>query len=365
MTRFKTIRLLLPAIALIAAFASTGFRQGPADKPAGAPLTQELKHQTLEALVKLLHERYVFPDVGDKAGDALKQHEAAHDYDALTDGRAFTLKVNQDLRDVCHDAHLHLGYSVDTLPVRGPRGEPSKEDLAREKAQSRRDNGAYQRVERLDGNIGLIKITAFPDAKDVLRPAKAAMEFVANTDALIFDMRQNQGGSPESVQIICSYLFGDKPVHLNSIYERDSGKTEEFWTLAKVDGPRYLGREVYILTSPRCGSAGEEFCYNLQTQKRATLIGDRTWGGANPGGFNRLNDHFNAFIPTGRAINPITNKNWEGTGVIPDIKVDPKDALKFAHRLAVENLLKKATSDDDKQRLNEVLKEIDQIYAGG
>jgi retinol-binding protein 3 len=355
----KSVRFLVPALALVAAAASASLRQTPNPKPAGSALTPEVRRQTIDALLQNLKDRYVFPEVATKAATAISDRLKAKEYDSITDGSAFAKKLSEDLRAVCSDAHLNVRYSPDGLPVRKERSEPSPAEIEQYKGQVRRTNAGYEKVERLMGNVGYIKLMGFPGAEEAARPARAAMEFVANTDALIFDMRENSGGAPDGVQLICSYLFGEKPVHLNSIYSRDTGKTEEFWTLTKVDGPRYLGREVYVLTSPRCGSAGEEFCYNLQTQKRATLIGDRTWGGANPGGFVRLNDNFGAFIPTGRAINPITKTNWEGTGVIPDIKADPKDALRVAHKLAIENLLKKATTPADKERLTTVLKELE------
>ena len=60
---------------------------------------------------------------------------------------------------------------------------------------------------------------------------------------------------------------------------------------------------------------------------RATIIGETTGGGAHPvRGMNVEND-FEVSVPVGRAINPITKTNWEGVGVIPDIKVKKEDAL--------------------------------------
>jgi retinol-binding protein 3 len=41
----------------------------------------------------------------------------------------------------------------------------------------------------------------------------------------------------------------------------------------------------------------------------------------------RLAGSFTVFVPSGRAINPITKTNWEGTGVLPDIAVPADSAL--------------------------------------
>jgi C-terminal processing protease CtpA/Prc len=145
---------------------------------------------------------------------------------------------------------------------------------------------------------------------------------------------------------LCSYFFGEEPVHLNSIYWRPTDETTEFWTLGSLPAPRYgTERPVYVLTSRRTGSGAEECAYNLQTRKRAQTVGEVTWGGANPGGNVRLNDHFAAFVPMGRAINPVTNTNWEGTGVKPDVECPAADALVRAQVLLLETLAAKSDPD--------------------
>jgi Flp pilus assembly protein TadD len=49
-----------------------------------------------------------------------------------------------------------------------------------------------------------------------------------------------------------------------------------------------------------------------------------------------VNEALAIFIPTGRAINPVTKTNWEGVGVEPDIPTRPDDALERALPLARE-----------------------------
>jgi hypothetical protein len=53
----------------------------------------------------------------------------------------------------------------------------------------------------------------------------------------------------------------------------------------------------------------------------------------------RLDDHLVFYVPTARAVNPVTGTNWEGVGVTPDIDSDPSSALQRAHVLALESLL--------------------------
>jgi C-terminal processing protease CtpA/Prc len=162
------------------------------------------------------------------------------------------------------------------------------------------------------------------------------MSFVANSDALIVDLRDNGGGDPKMVQYLCSYLFS-KPTHINDLWERKSGKTEEYWTSATVPGKRFGDdKPVFVLTSKRTFSGAEEYTYDVKNQKRATVVGETTGGGAHPVSGHRADEHFMIGVPGARAINPVTHTNWEGTGVEPDVKVPAADALTTAQKLATE-----------------------------
>ena len=169
--------------------------------------------------------------------------------------------------------------------------------------------------------------------------AVAAMTLLADTDALIVDLRRNGGGDPGMVALYCSFLFDDG-THLNDLYWRADGRTRQWWTLPYVPGRRYGGtKPVYVLTSADTFSGAEELSYNLKTRGRATLVGERTGGGAHPGGRYRVDTHLKAAVPSGRAINPVTGINWEGTGVEPDIELPAADAFDAAYRLALDHVL--------------------------
>ena len=168
------------------------------------------------------------------------------------------------------------------------------------------------------------------------------------------------------VALISSYLFGAEPVHLNDLYWREGDSTHQWWTLPYVPGKRYGDkRPVFLLTAKRTFSAAEEFTYNLKNLKRATIVGETTGGGAHPGGGRRVNAHFMVWVPSGRAINPYSKTNWEGTGVKPDIDVPADQALKVAHIEAMKKVLEKVT-DSDRQRaiknaIETTQKELDEI----
>ncbi len=315
--------------------------------------TEELKSETVKQLARELRESYVMKQAGERAAINIERNLKKGVYASISKPEDFAKKLVTDVNDYCHDAHFRIRYSATPLPKRDNNRVPSAAELATHQKRLRLSNAGFERIERLGGNIGYIQFSNFMDVEAAERPIRATMEFVKDTDALIFDIRQNGGGSPDTVQLLCSYLF-DKRTHLNDLYLREGDQTLEFWTQS-IRGPKYLNKPIYVVVSKETGSAAEEFSYNLQTQKRATIIGEPTWGGANPGGNVRLNDHFTAFIPFGMAINPITKKNWEGTGVMPDVNIRAADALKEAHKLAIKALLDRATTDEERARLRSAL----------
>lgn len=321
----------------------------------------------IESLVKDLNESYVFPEIAKKMQADLEKRKAASEYDAITSARTFADKLTQDLQAISKDKHLRVRFSAEPIPIRAQRSEPTEAELRQRGQTMKRGNFGFDRAERLDGNIGYIELRGFTDHETGAATVAAAMSFLANTDALIFDLRQNGGGSPFMVALISSYLFGDKPVHLNDLYWRKGEKTDSFWTKPESAAVKFPDKDVYILTSKRTFSAAEEFTYNLKNLKRATVIGETTGGGAHPGGMVRLSDHFGIFIPTGRAINPISKANWEGTGVEPDVKVPKEQALKTAYLMAVRKSFSSETNENYKGQLKEVIgrleKELDELKA--
>jgi C-terminal processing protease CtpA/Prc len=152
-------------------------------------------------------------------------------------------------------------------------------------------------------------------------------------------VRRNRGGSPQGVVFWCSYLFPDAEVHLNDIFEADSGTTRQFWSLASVPGQRYLDRPVYLLTSAETFSGGEDFCYSLQAQGRAELIGETTGGGAHPTRVVPISLTLALSVPFARSINPITGTNWQGTGVVPDVQVPAAESYDVAYGRALRHVL--------------------------
>ncbi|HEU4456182.1 MAG TPA: S41 family peptidase, partial [Longimicrobium sp.] len=311
-------RLMLAA-AVVACGAAPLSAQAPQPEP-DRPIDAATRAAVVENVIAALDRAYVFPEKAREMGAALRQRMRRREYDGIAGSRAFADTLTSHLQAVSRDLHLRVRYSPEPLPPEDTvERRETPEDLARRRDRARLTNFGFEKVERLPGNVGYLEIRGFMDPGVGSETAVAAMNFLANTDALIIDLRRNGGGSPGMVQLVSSYLF-DEPTHLNSLYFRPTDRTDQFWTLPHVPGRRF-GQEkpIYVLTSRRTFSAAEEFTYNLQNLERATVVGDTTGGGAHPGGVRRVGDHFGVFVPSGRAINPVSNTNWEGTGVRPDV----------------------------------------------
>lgn len=306
----------------------------PGVAPVNVTLDAALRKQVIAGVNADLAEYYVDSAVAKQMQDALEAHARAGEYDSITDGDAFAERLTKDLRAVSHDRHLGVTFNPFKMPA---RREPSPEDIAQMQQQMKHNNCAFRRVEVLPGNIGYVKFDGFADATVCAPTAVAAMSFVAHTDAVIFDLRENGGGDPAMVTFIASYLF-DKPTHLNDLYNRKEDSTEQFWTLSYVPGERLAKQPVFLLTAKRTFSGAEEFAYDLKNQKRATIVGETTGGGAHPVGGHPVADYFVVGVPFAKAVNPISKTNWEGTGVEPDVKVPAADALATAQKLAGERI---------------------------
>ncbi len=308
----------------------------------------------------LLRENYVFPELADQVATAVETRLAAGEYDNV-DEITLTRLLTSHLQEASGDKHLGVRLGGGPGPGRrgprlravGPEGGdragrdgvegagPADDREARRQEMrkiGRLDSFGIHRVERLDGNIGYLDLRRVPMPENAGPAIAAAMELVSGTYALIIDLRRNGGGSPHGVTFWCSYLLPEEPVRLNDIFHADTGETRQFWSLPYLPGSRYLDRPVYMLTSSRTFSGGEDFCYTLQALGRAEVIGETTGGGAHPAKPFPISAAVHIAIPFARSINPVTGTNWQGTGVIPDIPVPADEAYRVAYAKALRHV---------------------------
>lgn len=336
-----------------------------AQPPSDMKIDAATRTEVIEELLKNLNKSYVYLETAKLMETDIRQRLKNKEYDQITSAAEFAKKLMQDLQAVSRDKHLRVYFSLEKIPLKNEKAAPTAEEKAVETFFRKRMNSGFERVERLEGNIGYIQLSSFSDAEAGLETVASAMSFIADTDALIFDLRRSGGGDPAMVQLISSYFFGDKPVHLNDIYYREKNETISYWTKPNVAGRKYTDKPIFILTQSQTFSAGEAFAYNLKNLKRATIIGEVTRGGAHAGDSLRLTDHFGMNMPMGRAINPITKTNWEGTGVTPDVIVPKEQALKVAYIMALNKAIEKVPYGYIKAAMKEIAeqtqKELDEM----
>jgi C-terminal processing protease CtpA/Prc len=289
----------------------------------------------IDNIAARLKGSYILPEMAGQLIAALQAHQQQGDYDGLTDAAAFANRLTYDLQIVSHDRHLRIEYSADKLPPE--QGGPSAEEEEAYHKELNRTNCGFERVEVLPGNVGYVRFDYFGAPDECADTAATAMKFVAHTDAVIFDLRQNHGGDPAMVALLASYLF-DRPTHLDDLYNRRENKTTQYWATPEKVTDKLPTQPVYVLTSRMTFSGAEQFSYDLRNLHRAILIGERTGGAAHPTRNHRLDDHFLIATPEYRYINAVTKTDWEGAGVEPDVPAAPWSALMTAEKAALVRL---------------------------
>ncbi|OEZ58504.1 S41 family peptidase [Duganella sp. HH105] len=325
----------------------------PAFAAEDAPLNASSRAVIVQTLVAKMNAIYIEPAVAERVGRAIARKNTEGGYASATSAQAFSAALEKDLREFSGD--LHFGARLDErFRERSDTYVPTRVEMDEARDQVERRGYGIEKIERLPGNVGYIELRGFGLTEFVGPAYTAAMSLMVGTDALILDLRRNGGGSPASVAYLMSHFFplGDLR-HLNDLYDRSTSTTWQSWTVATV-AQRY-DKPVYVLTSARTFSAGEECAYDFQTQKRGTLVGETTGGGANTVSPFSVGHGIVVAIPFGRAINPITKTSWEHVGVKPDIAVPAAQALQAAHVAILRNLVSSAKDETERTKLQRLL----------
>ena len=318
------------------------------------PLDAKMRAEVVTGVGDLLVKLYIFPEKAKEMAALITKKLQEGQYDKIDDVQAFASSLTDDLRSVTKDRHIRVIYGPEIVKQIRVRESQSADDREKWRQQAlqeeRRENFGFKEVKLLDGNIGYLDLRGFSGFREAAETGIAAMNFLANADAVIIDLRRNGGGSPEMIQLMSSYFLKGR-THLNSFENRGEDTLEQYWSFPFVPGKPMFDTDLYILTNRTTFSAAEEFTYNMKNLKRATIVGETTGGGAHPGGTKIVNDSFLLWVPTGRAVNPITKTNWEGTGIAPDIAIESDKALDKARTVALEKMIKSAPDEEARVRL--------------
>jgi retinol-binding protein 3 len=313
-----------------------------------ARLDRAAQQQVVDSVAAVLHARYVDEDAAARVGARLRERLAAGAYAADTLPAAFAGALTRDMYAVSQDLHMRLSYepgrefTLTTTGAQGPAPGGGSGGVVRtaridprDSATIARANFGYARVERLPGNVGYLKLDEFQPLDYARETAAAAMRFLAGTDAVIIDLRDNYGGSPDHVRLLLSYFFGADSVRLWETGNRRLGISNEYWSLAELPGPRMAGADLYVLTSGRTASSAETFSYVTRQSGRGTVIGERTAGAGIGGARLSVGHGLALFVPQ---FQMLTGPGFERGGVTPDVAVPEDDALVAAHQAALRRL---------------------------
>ncbi|AYQ34189.1 hypothetical protein DTQ70_19405 [Runella sp. SP2] len=301
--------------------------------------------KSLQSISTAIQEKYVYPDKALLITNFLTSQYKLGKYSQLTSLKDLADNLTEDIHSIHHDKHLRIEYDIkleqDIIRFNNSQ-EGKKEitelDISNEKSQ----NFFFRKLEILPSNIGYIEFTNFAlPSEEAQKTIRSAMQFLSHTDALIIDLRNNRGGSGKSNNLL-GYFFKEKTKTGRNFNRLTNTWTENF--IAPADF--FLDIPVYVLTSKRTFSAAEGFAYILQNQHNAVVVGESTSGGAHLTRSFSLGNGLVGFIPYLRSENEKTHTDWEGTGVIPEVRTEAKNALLFAHNKLLENKLKNANANE-------------------
>ncbi len=301
-------------------------------------LNDQIKVEAIKNLSLMLKD-YLNPDLGLEVSNMLTKNLNDGKYREVNDFNRFAKLVSDDMFKLTKDKHLVIWYDrngvEDIKKSENLTGKEKEAFFNYQKEISSKRNYGFKEVKILPGNIGYIKFNEFERAEIASKTAHSAIDFISNTDAIIIDLRNNNGGWGSMVQLILSYFteFQDEKNNI-LLFEKKLpylNETRQYRTLPDLPGKRIIQTPLYILTSKNTYSAAEAFTDVLQKRNRAIVVGEYTRGGAHSTrGPEILTDDFIVKMPVAEVFNSQTKKNWEGTGVEPDIKVDSKQSFDSA-----------------------------------
>lgn len=295
---------------------------------AATTLTPELVTRTVDSLGALLLALYPSRDTGATIAAHMRARLAAGAYADVVDAPRFALLLTHDLQTVNGDTHLVVDVAA------GEAGAPSATAAIH----------GVDRVEVLAGNIGYLRMHDFMGAQSAAQGIVSALRMLAHCDAILVDLRNARGGSPDLANLLISHFTGARPVHSLSVYDRASGVRTERYTRSHVPGPRRPDVPLYLLIDDVTRSAAEDVPFVLQNMRRATLVGTRTAGAGRNNMLVPLGAGLVASISFTRVSEPGTGREWERVGVRPDSVTTSAAALPVAHELALQWLVAHASN---------------------
>ena len=203
----------------------------------------------------------------------------------------------------------------------------------------------YVKSKMLDGGIGYLRLTQFGD--NVYPDMTKALENLQakGMKGLIFDLRSNPGGElGQSIKIASMFIEKGKIVSTRQKKGEESVYTRE---------GKYFGNfPMVVLINGGSASASEIVSGALKDHKRATLIGEKTFGKGSVQTLLPLPDGDGIKITIAKYYTP-NGVSIDGTGIEPDKKVEDKD-----YYLISDGIITNIDENQQKENKKEIIKEV-------
>lgn len=328
------------AVIALALAPAAALAQAPPPDPTSVTMSASENRAVILSLAENLRERFAFRARGAAAAREIEAMERRGVFRSARTAAELLALIDTRIAPIVNDRHFRVRYMGPEIVAGFSEAPPSAEEVAAFHEEVRLRGGEIPEVRWLAGNVGYLRINMFLDAEPSVEKLIAAMGMLADTGALIIDVRGAPGGEPAGVANVIGHLVSERTATVRTQDRFDPSSSRTYY--AEPRTPGFTGKPVYVLIDGGTGSGAEEFAYDLQAMRRATLVGATTYGAATPGGFRPLAAGFAAFIPMQIVTNSVTGGNWEGVGVRPDVEVPAEEALERAHRLALEAILENA-----------------------
>ncbi len=183
-----------------------------------AGLDEELLRETVETVATVVDREYFDVQMAARAAHIVREGLAEGRYDRAETLEVLTELLTRDLFEATDDKNL----VVAAIPYRSLRSSSAPE--ADRGVRGRRENFGVQLAEVLAGHVGYLNLTAFYRPDEAGEAIGAAMRMLRSADALILDLRENSGGSPDTVALLASYVFDASELPLFRIVPRSGGE---------------------------------------------------------------------------------------------------------------------------------------------
>jgi len=294
----------------------------------------EGKAEVIDSVVAVFKRHYVHLNLVGRIEAELREHLQSGKYDQNSNLSRLLTELSRDLVRITGDKHINLLYVTDK--------QLAEDEDGTMETQMRyfhaRSNYGFRAAEILPGNVGYIDLRAMSPPKWSERVADGCLNMISNADAIIVDLRNNSGGSPDMVRWMSGAFLAD-PVHLTTFVDRNGHAVDSSFSDDLDDRYDLSNIPLFLVTGPKAASGAEELAYNLKHLGRAVVVGQKTAGAAGLASLEHVRSlNIKIMIPKHQPIHPVTGSNWEGTGVQPDIPANDDNALDVAHLEALKAL---------------------------